>query len=32
MAYLLLLGSLLCLFRVTGREDILWLKGLVRKK
>lgn len=32
IAYLLLLGSLLCLFRVTGREDILWLKGLLQKK
>ena len=32
ISYLLLLGSLLCLFRVTGREDILWLKGLLRKK
>ena len=32
IAYLLLLGSLLCLFQVTGREDILWLRGLVRKK
>ena len=29
-AYLLLLGSLLCLFQVTGREDILWIKGLLR--
>ena len=32
VSYLLLLCSLLCLFRVTGREDILWLKGLLRKK
>ena len=31
-AYLLLLGSFLCLFRVTGREDILWLKGLLRRQ
>ena len=31
-AYLMLLGSLLCLFRITGREDILWLRGLLRKK
>ena len=31
-AYLLLLGSLLCLFQITGREDILWLKGLLAKK
>ena len=28
--YLLLLGSLLTLFRVTGREDIAWVKGLVK--
>ena len=32
IAYLLLLGSLLCLFQVTGREDILWLRGLVSRK
>lgn len=32
ISYLLLLGSLLCLFRVTGREDLHWLKGLLRKK
>ena len=32
ISYVLLLGSLLCLFRITGREDILWLKGLLRKK
>ena len=31
-AFVLLLGSLWCLFRVTGREDILWLAGLIRKK
>lgn len=31
-AYLLILGSLLCLFRITGREDILWLKGLIGRK
>lgn len=31
-AYLMLLGSLLCLFRITGWEDILWLCGLLRKK
>ena len=30
--YVLLLGSLWCLLRVTGREDILWLRGLLRKK
>ena len=28
--YLLLLGSLLTLFRVTGREDIAWVRGLVK--
>ncbi len=32
MAYLLLLGSLLCLFQVTGREDLRWLRGLVGRK
>lgn len=32
LAYLLLLGSLLTLFQVTGKEDILWLKGLVKRK
>lgn len=31
LAYCGALGSLLCLFQVTGREDILWLRGLVRK-
>ena len=31
-AFLLLLGSLWCLFGVTGREDLRWLKGLVQKK
>lgn len=31
-AYVLLLGSLLYLFRVVGRKDIAWLKGLIRKK
>ena len=31
-AYLLLLGSLLCLFRITGREDIAWVRGLVKSK
>ena len=31
-AFVLMLGSLLCLFQVTGREDILWLKGLLHKK
>lgn len=32
IAFILLLGCLLCLFRVTGWEDILWIKGLVHKK
>ena len=32
IVFLLLLGSLWCLFQVTGREDILWLRGLLRKK
>ncbi len=31
-AYILLLGSLLCLFQVVSREDLSWLKGLIRKK
>lgn len=30
--FLLLLGSLLCLFQVTGMEDFRWLWGLVQKK
>lgn len=30
--YALLLGSLLCLFRVTGREDIRWIRGLVKRE
>ena len=30
-AYLLLLGSLLTLFGVTGKEDIRWFRGLVAK-
>lgn len=30
--YVLLLGSLLCLFRVTGREDIRWIRGLVKRE
>ena len=32
LSYTALLGSLLCLFRVTGREDLRWIKGLLRKK
>jgi len=31
-AYLLMLGSLLCLFGITGREDIFWIRGLICKK
>ena len=31
-SFLLILGSLLSLFRILTREDILWVKGLVRKK
>lgn len=31
-SYAALLGSLLYLFRVIGREDFLWLKGLIRYK
>lgn len=31
-SFILLFGSLLCLFQVTGREDIIWFKGLIRKK
>jgi len=30
-AYLLLLGSLLFLFRVVSREDLSWIKGLLQK-
>lgn len=30
--YVLLLGSLLCLFQVISREDVVWIKGLIRKK
>lgn len=32
IVYIALLGSLLCLLQVTGKEDLLWLKGLVHKK
>lgn len=32
LVYLAGLSSLLCLFQVTGREDILWIRGLLRKK
>ena len=31
-AYLGLLGSLLFLFRVTNKEELLWIKGLICKK
>ncbi len=31
-AYVLLFGSLLCLFRVVGREDLSWVRGLIRPK
>ena len=30
-AYVLLLGSLLCLFRVVSREDASWMIGLIKK-
>lgn len=32
ISFLLLLGSLLCLFQVTGMEDFRWLRGLLQKK
>ena len=32
VAYVLLMGSLLYLFGVISREDLTWLKGLIRKK
>lgn len=31
-AYVLLLGSLLCLFQVISREDVYWIRGLVRRR
>lgn len=31
-AFLLLFGSLLTLFRVVGKRDILWIKGLIKRK
>ncbi len=31
-AFLLIFGSLLVLLRVVNREDITWIKGLIRKK
>ncbi len=30
--YILLLGSMLCLFRVVSREDVYWIRGLVRRR
>ena len=32
LSYPALLGSLLCLFGVTGKEDIRWIRGLLHKK
>ena len=32
LVFIVLLGCLLCLFRVTGSSDIHWIKGLVHKK
>ena len=31
-AFLAIFASLLCLLGITGKEDILWFKGLIRKK
>ena len=31
-AYLLLLGSLLCLFQIISREDATWVMGLIKRK
>lgn len=30
--YVLLLGSLLSLFQIVSREDVCWIKGLIRRK
>ena len=30
--FLCLLGSLLCLMQVVGKEDFLWLQGLIQRK
>lgn len=30
-AFVLLLGSLLCLFRVVSREDVSWIAGLIKR-
>lgn len=32
LGYLSLIGSLLCLFQVTGKEDFHWIRGLIWKK
>lgn len=32
ISYLALLWSFLCLFQISGKEDILWITGLIRKK
>ena len=32
VAYLLSLGALLTLFRVVGKDDVRWLRGLIQKK
>ena len=32
VAYVLLLGSLLTLLGITGKEDIRWFRGLIRKE
>lgn len=32
VAFSLLLGGLLCLFGITGKEDIKWLLGLIRRR
>ena len=32
VSYILLLGSILYLFQIIGREDMSWLKGLIKRK
>ena len=32
VSYVLLFGSVLYLFQVVGREDLSWLKGLIKRK
>lgn len=32
LVYILLLGSLLCLFQITGKADLLWVRGLLKKQ